>query len=111
MAGGSWNWLTSERLKSSLARTTATKATSRPWRSPGSEFFWRIDGSEGALRTDATLKLGSMKTGEWTTIENAKTEGAWELVDELVAAIHSGEVASSSGQDNLWTLAMMQSVV
>jgi predicted dehydrogenase len=70
-----------------------------------------LTGSDGALRTDGALKFASMATGQWQPVEHAKTQGEWDLINELVAAIQTGKSPPTSGKDNLVTLAMMEAVV
>jgi predicted dehydrogenase len=81
------------------------------WGNTVEEYMWRIDGSDGALRTDGALKFASMAAGQWQPVEHIQTQGEWELMNELIAAIQSGKPAPTSGKDNLWTLAMMEAVV
>lgn len=79
------------------------------WASWVGEYFWRVDGSQGVLRTDGNLKFADVDSGAYTEVELSKPESSeWPLMDELIEAIQTGIPASTSGQDNLWTIAMME---
>ena len=82
------------------------------WASHVPEFHWRIDGSGGSLQYSDGLKFGSPEDMQWRTMENLEaTNGDFALLDELAEAIRTGGRTSTSGEDNLWTVAMMEAVV
>ena len=82
------------------------------WASHIPEFQWRIDGSGGSLRYGNGLQFGKPEDSEWSpvgTLGNFGGDG--KLLDELSHAIESRGETSTSGADNLWTVAMMEAVV
>lgn len=81
------------------------------WGSAVGDYSWRIDGANGALRATDALRFADMKSGEWNVLENARTDGDWGVMKELVTSIRCGKSSQTSGRDNLWTLAMMQAVM
>ena len=82
------------------------------WASHVPEFHWRIDGSGGSLQYGDELKFGSPEDMQWRTLENLEDGGGdHALLDELEEAIATGGRTSTSGEDNLWTVAMMEAVV
>jgi predicted dehydrogenase len=79
------------------------------WASWVGEYFWRVDGSTGVLRASNDLQFGDPETGKYTPValpEQPNSE--WPLMEELLEAIRTGQPARTSGQDNLWTIAMME---
>ena len=82
------------------------------WASHIPEFHWRIDGSGGSLRYGNGLQFGKPEHSEWSTVESlAEFGGDNALLNELAEAIETGGQPSTSGADNLWTVAMMDAVV
>jgi predicted dehydrogenase len=96
------------------------------WASHIPEHHWRVDGSGGSLRLAGgqigsyrqgalgpiSLKRGRPEDREWTKVEPlAEFGGDDALLDELIAAIEAGGQTSTSGEDNLWTVAMMEAIV
>ena len=82
------------------------------WASHVPEFHWRIDGSSGSLQYGEGLKFGTPEDLQWRALENpADAGGDYALLDELAAAVRTGGRTSTSGEDNLWTVAMMEAVV
>ena len=82
------------------------------WASHIPEFHWRIDGSEGSLRIANGLECGKPEDGEWRAVEfPGEFGGDNALLNELAEAIQTGGETSTSGADNLWTVAMMDAVV
>jgi predicted dehydrogenase len=85
-------------------------------------FELRIEGEHGALRTDVRRlwwrKRGSrfflpMRMPNLPAADALKPprEGMGSLLDQLQAAIISGEVPETHGDDNLWSLAMTEAVM
>jgi predicted dehydrogenase len=82
------------------------------WASHIPEFHWRIDGSGGSLRYGNGLEFGKPEHNEWSKVESsAEFGGDNALLNEVVEAIETNGQTSTSGADNLWTVAMMDAVV
>lgn len=82
------------------------------WASHIPEHHWRVDGSGGSLRLAGGLQRGRPEDREWHDVEPLGEFGGDDaLLDELAAAIASGGQTSTSGDDNLWTVAMMEAIV
>ena len=82
------------------------------WASHIPEFHWRIDGSELSLRFSEGLEQGKPEDREWSPVEELGQFGGDDaLLDELAEAIQKGDETTTSGRDNLWTVAMMDAVV
>lgn len=82
------------------------------WASHIPEHHWRVDGSNGSLRLAEGLERGRPEEREWQTVEQLNEFGGDDaLLDELAAAIAEGGQTSTSGGDNLWTVAMMEAIV
>ena len=76
------------------------------------EFHWRLDGSRLSLRFSEDLECGSPEEGKWEKVRAIGQFGGDDaLLDELAVAIQKGGETSTSGRDNLWTVAMMEAVV
>lgn len=79
------------------------------WASWIGEYFWRVDGSAGVLRASNDLQFGNPETGKYTAVDLPEQPNSeWPLMEELLEAIRTGQPARTSGQDNLWTIAMME---
>ncbi|HEY7709389.1 MAG TPA: Gfo/Idh/MocA family oxidoreductase [Candidatus Entotheonella sp.] len=85
-------------------------------------FELRIEGEYGALRTDGRRlwwrKKGArfflpMRVSKMSAADALQPprEGMASLLDQLQAAIISGEVPETHGDDNLWSLAMTEAVI
>ncbi|MBI2952544.1 Gfo/Idh/MocA family oxidoreductase [bacterium] len=82
------------------------------WASHVPEYHWRIDGSGGSLRVGNGLERGSPADKAWSRVEPlGQFGGDAALLNELAAAVETGGETSTSGRDNLWTVAMMEGVV
>jgi myo-inositol 2-dehydrogenase / D-chiro-inositol 1-dehydrogenase len=82
------------------------------WASHIPEYHWRIDGSGGSLRIGNGLQFGKPEDTKWSAVESLGDFGGdTSLLNELASAIETGGQTSTSGQDNLWTVAMMEAVV
>jgi len=82
------------------------------WASHIPELHWRIDGSGGSLRYANGLWHGKPEEREWRAVEQMEDFGGGAaLLNELAEAIQTGGETSTSGQDDLWTVAMMEAVV
>jgi predicted dehydrogenase len=86
------------------------------------EFELRIEGEYGALRTDGRRlwwrTRGSrfflpIRMPKMSAVDALKPprEGMASLLDQLQAAIISGEAPETHGDDNLWSLAMTEAVM
>jgi hypothetical protein len=76
------------------------------------EYHWRIDGSGGSLRVGNGLERGRPEDKAWSRVEPlGQFGGDAALLNELAAAVETGGETSTSGRDNLWTVAMMEGVV
>ena len=82
------------------------------WASHIPEHHWRVDGSAGSLRHGEQLERGRPEDREWHKVESLGDFGGDDaLLDELAAAIAGNTQTSTSGEDNLWTVAMMEAIV
>ncbi len=82
------------------------------WASHIPEFHWRIDGSKGSLRLGNGLEHGKPEDSAWSGVNQLGSFGGDNaLLKELADAINNGEKTSTSGEDNLWTVAMMDAVI
>jgi predicted dehydrogenase len=82
------------------------------WASHIPEFHWRIDGSGGSLRLGNGLERGRPEESAWSPIESLDQPGGDNaLLNELASAIRGRDETSTSGRDNLWTVAMMEAVI
>ncbi|MBM3262480.1 MAG: Gfo/Idh/MocA family oxidoreductase [candidate division Zixibacteria bacterium] len=79
------------------------------WASWVGEYFWRVDGSGGVLRAANDLQFGDPETGKYSPVPlSEQPNSEWPLMEELLEAIRTGTPARTSGQDNLWTIAMLE---
>lgn len=82
------------------------------WASHVPEYHWRIDGSGGSLRVGNGLERGRPEDKAWSKVEPlGQFGGDAALLNELATAVETGGETSTSGRDNLWTVAMMEAVV
>jgi len=82
------------------------------WASHIPEFHWRIDGSLGSLRLGDGLQHGKPEDNVWSKVEPLERSGGDNaLLNELAEAVQTGKETSTSGRDNLWTVAMLDAVV
>lgn len=79
------------------------------WASCVGEYFWRVDGSAGTLREGHGLQSADFQSGQYTPVELSSVANTeWPLMEELLDAMRTGTPARTSGQDNLWTIAMLE---
>ena len=82
------------------------------WASHIPEFHWRIDGSQGSIRLGNGLEFGKPEDSAWKGVEHIGSFGGDNrLLVELADAISNKGKTSTNGEDNLWTVAMMDAVV
>ncbi len=82
------------------------------WASHIPEYLWRVDGSGGSLRLSNRLERGHPDDGEWHFVDPlGEFPGDYALLDELIAVMGTGGQTSTSGEDNLWTVGMMEAIV
>lgn len=79
------------------------------WASCIGEYFWRVDGRGGVLREGHGLQFADFQSGQYTPVDLPPVENTeWPLMEELLEAARTGVPARTSGQDNLWTIAMLE---